>query len=462
MTETIKQTLRDSKIARWSILFLISLTMASGYFFNDILSPLEELLISSLKWDGDQYGVYVGQYSFLNIIGFIVLGGILLDRLGIRFTGICFLSLMLMGALIKAYGLSNYFNNGGFGYEFFNSFLPKYKPSMKLATLGFALFGLGIEIVGITANRIIVKWYKGKELAMAMGLQMAIARLGMGCAFIFSPRIANDVSAYKPVIFAVLILCIGLLTFLIHCIADIKLDKGLEQEKEKSSSEKFRFADILGLIKNKGFVLITCLCVLFYSCVFPFTKFVANLFMNKYGVDAQTAGDISFILPIGTIILTPIFGGYIDKKGKGASMMMLGSILLIISHSIFTFLPGEVIFAYSAMFILGIGFSLVPSAMWPSIPKLVNDKLLGTAYSLVFWIQNIGLWLIPMIIGRLREWSNPGVTLKKQQGIDIAYDYTNPILLLVLLAFSALIFSIFLKKADKRMGYGLENPNIIK
>ena len=462
MTEKIKQTLRDSNSARWTVLVLVSITMAAGYFFTDVLSPLEELLITSLKWDGEQYGFFAGQYSFLNIIGFIILGGVILDKLGIRFTGTLFILLMIFGGITKAYGVSEYFNNGGFAYDFFDSFLTKYRPSVKVATLGYAIFGLGVEIAGVTVNRVIVKWFKGKELALAMGLQMAVARLGMGAAFLLAPRIAENISVSKPVIWGLLLLVIGLITFLIHCMMDVKLDKETiaKNPNDKEEDEAFKLSNITTLFTNKGFVLIAILCVLFYSCVFPFMKFAANLMSNKYGVDAETAGLIAFILPFGTVLLTPIFGSYIDKKGKSASMMVLGSILLIVVHSIFTFLPGNVIFAYIAMFILGVAFSLVPSAMWPSVPKIVAENRLGTAYALIFWVQNIGLWLVPMLIGGIREWSNPGITLQKQQGLDVVYNYTNPMLMLVIIGFIALFFAFLLKKTDKKESYGLELPNI--
>ncbi|MCT4637199.1 MAG: MFS transporter [Bacteroidales bacterium] len=461
MTERIVKTLGDSKTARWVVLILVSFTMAAGYFFTDVLSPIEDTLIKQMKWDGSQYGFFAGQYSFLNIIGFIILGGIILDKLGIRKTGTTFITLMIAGGAIKAYGLSDYFNNGGFGYDFFNSFAKGYLPSVKVATLGFALFGLGVEIAGVTVSRIIVKWFKGKEMALAMGLEMALARLGMGAAFVLSPRIAAEVSAYKPVIFGVIVLCAGLLTFLIHCMMDAKLDKERDEE-EKVEDEPFRLADIVKLFKSPGFVLIATLCVLFYSCVFPFTKFAANLLVNKYGVASATAGDIVFLLPFGTIILTPIFGTIYDRIGKGATMMIIGSVLLIVTHLIFTFMPGDIAYAYTAMLILGIGFSLVPSAMWPSVPKIVAENRLGTAYSLIFWIQNIGLWLFPMLIGSIREASNPGIAEKLQRGETAIYDYTNPMFLLVVVGVVAFVTAFILKMIDKKKGYGLELPNIQK
>ncbi|MCG8412113.1 MAG: MFS transporter, partial [Bacteroidales bacterium] len=271
-----------------------------------------------------------------------------------------FIGLMIVGGIIKAYGVSDHFNNGGFGYEFFNSFATKYEPSVKLATLGFALFGLGIEITGITVNRIIVKWFKGKELALAMGLQMACARMGMAGAYLFSPLISNNISVSKPVVVGILFLAIGFISFLVHCMGDRKLDK--EMASEKTEGQKFKTSDIGLLFKNKGFTTIALLCVLFYSCVFPFMKFAPNLLINKYGVSTELAGSLSIILPIGTILLTPLLGSYIDKQGKGASMMILGSILLVIVHSIFAFLPGNILFAYVALFILGVAFSLIPSA----------------------------------------------------------------------------------------------------
>lgn len=461
MSQVLKKSLRDSATARWIVLALVALTMAAGYFFTDVLSPIEDTLIKTMKWDGAQYGFFAGQYSILNIVGFIILGGIILDKLGIRATGTSFVLLMIIGGAIKAYGLSDYFNNGGFGYDFFNSFAPGYMPSVKVATLGFALFGLGVEIAGVTVSRIIVKWFKGKEMALAMGLEMALARLGMGAAFVLSPRIADGVSAYKPVIFGVLILCVGFLAFLIHCMMDVKLDRE-EEGVEEEAEEPFKFSDILKLFKNKGFVVIALLCVLFYSCVFPFTKFAANLLINKYGVEAALAGDIVFILPFGTIILTPIFGTIYDRIGKGATMMIIGSVLLIVTHLVFSLLPGTLTFAYLGMFILGVGFSLVPSAMWPSVPKIVNENLLGTAYSLIFWIQNIGLWLFPMLIGSVREASNPGVAEKLQNGEAAVYNYTNPMLMLVGVAVIAFFVAISLKVIDRKEGYGLELSNIKK
>ncbi|MDR1371342.1 MAG: MFS transporter [Dysgonamonadaceae bacterium] len=463
MTEKIVRSLHESKAARWIALILVAFTMMAGYFFTDVISPIEGVLSKTLHWDGAQFGAVTGNYSFFNIVGFLLIGGIILDKLGIRYTGTLFTAIMIIGASLKLYAVSDYFNQGGFGYDFFNSFWTDILPSAKLATIGFAIFGLGCEMAGVTVTRIIVKWFEGKEMALAMGLQVALARLGTGGAFLLSPRLAGDSFAFKAVLLGAVFVCVGFRCFLVYTILDVKVVKELNTRATTSSQEEepFRISDVGRLLTNNGFLYISLLCVLFYSCVFPFIKFAASILANKFQIATTTASDIVFYLPFGTILFTPLFGSLLDKKGKGASLMILGSVLLILAHFIFMYAPAEIAFAYLGIFILGIAFSLVPAAMWPSVPKVCPKNRLGTGYALIFWIQNLGLWAFPMLIGYIREKSNPGITKLIQDGrSDVYYDYTNPELMLVLVGVLALVFAFLLKFEDKKKNYGLEIPNI--
>ena len=462
MTEKIKKALHESVAARWSALLLIAITMMAGYFFTDVISPIEGVLSKSLSWDGSQFGIVTGNYSFFNIVGLLLIGGIILDRLGIRYTGVLFTAIMVVGASIKLYAVSDYFNQGGFGYDFLNSFWTSVLPSAKLATIGFAVFGLGCEMAGVTATRVIVKWFQGKEMALAMGIQVSLARLGTGAAFLLSPRLAGESFAFNAVLLGVAFVCIGFLCFLVYTAMDVKVDKELKEETTASSEdEAFRIGDVGRLLKNNGFLYISLLCVLFYSCVFPFIKFASSILANKFQIAATTASDIVFYLPFGTILFTPLFGILLDKKGKGASLMILGSTLLIVAHLIFMYAPAQIVFAYLGIFVLGVAFSLVPAAMWPSVPKVCPHNRLGTGYALIFWIQNLGLWAFPMLIGYIREKSNPGVTKLIQEGAtDVYYDYTKPELMLVLVGVLALSCAFLLRREDKKKNYGLETPNI--
>lgn len=464
MTEKIRQSLKDSKTARWSVLALISFTMLTGYFFTDVLSPLKPLLESNLGWTSEAYGKYTGAYAFFNVFFLmLIFGGVILDKRGIRFTGSTFVSLMIGGAFLNYYALTETFINGGLGYDFLNSFMTSYSPSVKLAFIGYAIFGVGVEIAGITVSKIIVKWFKGKELALAMGLEMATARFGMLGAFWFAPSLAGKMEIVsRPVAFGVVLLGVGLITFLIHCMADKKLDKEISENTETEPEEPFRFADIGKILTNPGFLLIAFLCVLFYSAVFPFMKYAADLMVNKYGMSVGRAGFVAGLLPFGTMALTPIFGSIYDHKGKGATIMIIGAILLIIVHGIYAFLPASNFLAYVAIILLGIGFSLVPSAMWPSVPKIVPENRLGTAYALIFWIQNWGLMGVPMLIGSVLDKVNPGVSAAKAAGETAVYNYTVPMTIFVGFGVAALIIGIALKAIDRKKGYGLELPNIKK
>ena len=462
MTEFVKQTIRDSKTARWIALLLVSFSLLTGYFFADVMSPLKTMLIENaqLDWNNEGYGLYTGAYSWFNVIFLmLIFGGIILDRKGIRFTGTSFILVMVAGAALNYYALTDDFVNGGLGYNFLNSFWTSYSPSVKMAALGYALFGLGVEILGITGSRMVVKWFKGKEMAFAMALQVALSRLGMFWVMYQAPRMAgSEQIVSRPVAFGAIILLMGFVTFLVYNVMDVKLDK--EETIDLSDEEEdFKLIDVAKLLTNKAFIYIAILCVLFYSAVFPFMKYAPDLMVNKFGVPAGTAGDIPGLLPIGSMILTPIFGLYLDYRGKSASIMILGSLLLIIVHVGFAFGAASQMLAIGLMLLLGIAFSLVPAAMWPAAPKIVKEQYLGSAYALIFYIQNIGLWLYPMIIGNTLESSNPGITEQIKQGADVFYDYTNPMLIFAVTGVIGLLFAFLLKHEDKVKGYGLELPN---
>ncbi|WP_216616405.1 MFS transporter [Marinifilum caeruleilacunae] len=457
MSANLKQSIRDSKSARWFVLATVSFLMFTGYFFTDIMSPLQGALRDNFGWSNAEYGMFAGSYSFLNVFCLmLIFGGIILDKLGIRFTGTSFIGVMIAGAFFNYYAMTDTFNNGGLGYDFLNSFLTQYKPSLKLAILGYTLFGVGVEIAGITVSRILVKWFKGKELALAMGLEMATARGGMLLAFSGSRLMAGEEQIVsRPLAFGVLFLVIGFLAFFIHNMMDKKMDAEVADDTAAAAEEdEFKVSDIFLLFKNPGFIFIALLCVLFYSAVFPFSKFAPDLMVQKYMFNDNFAGSMVGLLPLGTIVLTPLFGAFLDNKGKGASVMVLGAILLIIVHSIFAFGPDQKAFAFIAMIVLGFAFSFVPAAMWPSIPKIVPESRLGSAYAMIFMIQNVGLMLFPMILGAVLDSSNQGNTGN--------LDYSNSMMLMVGCGVLALFFAFMLKAVDKKNGYGLDLPNIQK
>jgi MFS family permease len=461
----MKKALNDSVSLRWGIMLLVSFTMATNYYFYDALSPLKFLMERELGFTSAEYGFFQAAYSIPNVFLFMaVIGGIILDKIGIRITGFTFIFIQVIGAVITAYGASPYFNEGGWGYEYLNSFLTAYSPALKMTSLGFFLFGLGAETSIVVISKVIVKWFKGKEIALALGMNIAIARLGMGAAMILSPRLIVDSTQTTPlwqnwtmpIWFGALLLGIGLLAFLVYTIWDIKFDQRTQERMETDPSDEFKFSDLGKLITNKSFIYISMLCVLFYSAVFPFMKYAPDLMINKFGVDPTLAGDISSILPFGTLVFTPVFAYICDYKGKSASLMVYGSLLLISVHLIFAFTSMT---PYIPMFILGIAFSLVPAAMWPAVTKIVETNKIGTAYGAMFTVQAIGLMVFPWLIGLVLDYTNPGVSETLAAGGAATYDYTQALLMLALLGIAGLLFSWLLKREDKTSGYGLEEPN---
>ena len=470
MTDKVQKILSDSKAARWTAWALVSITMLAAYYFVDMIAPLESLLeMKPYSWTPSNYGFFSGSEYMLNVLGFLILSGIILDKMGIRFTGLTATIVMLSGGLIKMYALTPYFVNGGLGFGFFNSFWTSMPAAAKLAALGYGIFGIGVEMAGITTSRTIVKWFKGKELALAMGMQLATARLGASIAFFFSADIAGEKvvdgirtgNIMNPVYLGIALVCIGFLTFLIYTFMDKKLDKQTGSAGPgPDPTEEFHVKDLAKIITNRGFLLIALLCVLFYSGVFPFLKYAVHMMQAKLGVDAHIAGKISGLLPIGTILLTPIIGNFLDKRGKGATIMIFGAILLTLAHLTFAFMPNSIPLAIIAIIVLGIAFSLVPASMWPSVPKIVEERYLGSAYALVFWIQNIGLMFFPWLIGNVIEIVNPGVAEAIQNGdVTAVYSYTVPMLVFSSLGVAAIFLAFLLLREDKRKGYGLELPN---
>ncbi|MGI6410586.1 MAG: MFS transporter [Bacteroidales bacterium] len=550
MVEKTKTLLRDKASARWTALILLSFAMFCAYIFMDILSPIKDLLESTRGWDSTAFGTYAGSETFLNVfILFLIFAGIILDKMGVRFTAILSGIVMLIGATINWYAvteafmgssLETWFNENLNYIPIFNELgvSPFYRgmpASAKFSAVGFMIFGCGVEMAGITVSRGIVKWFRGKEMALAMGSEMALARLGVATCMIFSPVIANafgrpDVS--RSVAFGVVLLMIALIAFIAYAFMDKKLDAQTGEAEEKD--DPFRVRDLGKIFSSLGFWLVALLCVLYYSAIFPFQKYAVNMlqcnldfvkpeegsfwasnlvavvqyivmlvvaatafasnFVKKRQVQfsllavsiisllvfcymayqRQSAESIFAVFPLLAVGITPILGKYVDNKGKAASMLMLGSTLLIVCHLTFAFiLPefkgnniGGVIVAFLTILVLGASFSLVPAALWPSVPKLVDSKIIGSAYALIFLIQNIGLWLFPLLIGKILDWSNPEIAQAVADGTmtsteaPISYDYTNPLIMLAMLGVAALILGFVLKSVDKKRGYGLELPNI--
>ena len=535
MTEKL-QTLRDSAAMRWIALLLLAFAMFCSYVFMDILSPIKDLMQSERGWDSTAFGTMQGAETFLNVfVFFLIFAGIILDKMGVRFTAVLSGAVMLVGAIIKYYAISESFFGSGLEKWFTENlnYIPVFEElgvspfyrgmpaSAKLAAIGFMVFGCGVEMAGITVSRGIVKWFKGREMALAMGSEMALARLGVATCMIFSPMFANwggKVDVSRAVAFGVVLLCIALIMFVVYFFMDKKLDSQTGEAEEKD--DPFKISDIGKILSSWGFWLVALLCVLYYSAIFPFQKYAVNMLQCnltfteptgfwaseavtivqyvimlavaacsfasnfskktglKYGLMAAaivclvvycymgymrgSAASVFAVFPLLAVAITPILGNYVDHKGKAASMLMIGSLLLIICHLTFAFiLPmfkgqavGGIIVAYVTILVLGASFSLVPAALWPSVPKLVDAKVIGSAYALIFWIQNIGLWLFPLLIGKILDKTNPGVT------DPIALNYTWALVMLACLGIAALVIGIILKRVDAKKNLGLELPNI--
>lgn len=439
----------DSPLARWTVLFIVATAMMMGYFVNDVMSPLETLLEmprseGGLGWSPSDYGFFSGAGSFINVfLLMLFFSGLILDKMGIRFTGTLACSLMVIGTLIKYYAVTADFDDT-VRYSLFSIHLP---PSVLMASLGFAIFGVGYEMTGITVSKSMVRWFTGHELALAMGLQLAMARFGTAAALSFSAPVARHFSLSAPLLVAVAFLLIGLLAFLVFCVMDRRLDASSTTPlaDASSSQDEFRLADIGITLRNPGFWLITLFCVLFYSAVSPFLKFSTKLMVMKYGVDADIAGAFSSIAPFGTILMTPLFGLIYDRYGRGVTLVITGALMLTCVHFGFSLPLHSSAMAITLMVILSVGYSLAPAALWPCVPKIIPLKCLGTAYSMIFFIQNFGRAIIPMFVGRANE-TDPS--------------YTTSMLIFGFTALGAAVIALAMLYVDRRKGYGLQLPNI--
>jgi MFS family permease len=483
----VKRKLNESAVMRWSMLALISVIMFATYYINDIFSGLKGILEVQLGITSTHYGMLAGSVGVFNTIGMIIVGGLILDKLGVRRTGVVFVGIATLGSFLMAYGGSEAFANGGFGFKFMNSIFPNYSAQLKMMILGRLLFGLGLETCCVLVQKIIVRWFKGKELALAFAVNMSIGRFGSAFAIMLGPILAGSmVNKMYPQLpnalwFGFGLAAIAMLAFLVYITFDLKFDKNLaeigesEEENANVADKKetqelspqensvkpgliawIKSTNLFRLMTNKSFLYIAALCVTFYSAVFPFIQYATDMLVNKFGFETRAASKVAGFLPIGAIVFTIIFGRIVDKKGKSASLMLVGSLLLIFAHLTLslTQLP-----PYFALFALGVAYSLVPAAMWPSVAKIVEEERLGLAYALMFTIQNWGLMLFPFLIGKVLEMSNKGVTPEMIAAKEATYNYTNPILMLACLGLIGMVFAFLLKREDKVSGYGLELPS---
>ncbi|MDE6050212.1 MAG: MFS transporter [Paramuribaculum sp.] len=482
MTQTIKQYINDKAWARWTALTLIASMMFFAYMFVDVMAPLKSLLDPQLGWNSTAYGTYRSSEYILNVCGFLIIAGFILDKMGIRFTGVLSASLMLIGAIIKLYGISDLMVGTGLE-SWLNSWWVEMPASAKMASLGFMIFGCGCEMAGTTVSKAIAKWFKGKEMALAMGLEMAIARIGVFAIFSISPIIAASFgTVVAPVAFCTTLLLIGLIAYCVFCVMDTKFDHqlGEDAKEENASDEEFKISDVAKIFSSHIFWVVALLCVLYYSAIFPFQAYGAEMLQCNIGdISAKEASDIFRWFPIGAAVITVFLGNFLDRKGKGATMLIYGALLLIACHLVFAFLlpaTHSKALAYCTIVVLGISFALVPAALWPSVPKIIEEKVLGSAYCLIFWVQNIGLCLVPLLIGyvldtvnasnpvvvkqlaQLEEWKKLGE--EAPDGFFVHYDYTIPMIIFACFGVLALLLAIYLKALDKKKHYGLELPNM--
>ncbi|MBR8537714.1 MFS transporter [Carboxylicivirga sediminis] len=446
---TIKKALNESAAMRWGVLLLVGFVLSVNYYFYDAFSTLKDDMRTVFGFTGTDYGLFASFYSVPNtFLLMAVIGGIILDKIGIRRTGFLFVLFMTIGAFLTAYGASDYFNNGGFGYELMSSFLPRFSPELKVMLLGRFFFGLGAETTIVVVSKILVKWFNGKDLALAFGLKVAFGRLGSFAALRISPFISNEGTNLSSAIwFGAILVSIGLLAFLVYMLFDAKLDRQIQPVNNASTTDSFSIRDIIDLLKNRAYLYIALLCVTFYSAIFPFNHYAPDFISDKFGLSSIESGNLTSFLPMGTLIFTPIFGALIDRKGKSASAMIFGAITLLITHLLFalTYTPPLI-----PIILLGIAYALVPAAMWPTMVKLVDENKIGTAYGLMYSIQNLGLFVFPLLAGAILDATNPG-------NPEIS-DYTATILMFAAVSLLGLIFALLLKFEDKKKGFGVELP----
>ena len=455
MAEKLHKLMNDSPVARWTVLVLVALMMFFAYMFVDVMSPLKSLVESKLGWDSGVFGTYAASEYILNVCGFLIIAGVILDKLGVRFSGILSAGLMVFGASLKFIAVSEWFQGTAF-CGWLDSWWVEMPGSAKMASLGFMIFGCGCEMEGTNVSKILAKWFKGKEMALAMGLEMAIARLGVFAVMWIAPLISQrfDSSIIAPLGFWGALLVIGLINFIVFGVMDRKFDAQLVEAglatAEKSPEDEFHVSDLKAIFTSKMFWIVSLLCVLYYSAIFPFQRYATNFLEETLAIDAASAAKLFSCFPVLAMCMTPLLGIFLDRKGKGASMLMIGSVIMIVCHLSFAFLlpvfPQKWL-ALLLIVVLGVSFSLVPAALWPSVPKIIDEKILGSAYCLIFWVQNIGLCLVPMLIGSLRQSTG---------------SYLVPMIVFSSFGILAFILSFYLKAEDRKKGYGLELPNIQK
>ena len=450
--EQAKLFLNDKAWARWAALILIASMMFFAYMFVDVMSPLKSLIEAQRGWTSSTFGTYAASEYILCVCGFLIVAGVILDKMGTRFTGILSASLMVIGATTKLVGISDWFQETAFA-SWLGTWWTDLPSSAKMAALGFMIFGCGCEMAGTTVSKAIAKWFKGKEMALAMGLEMAIARLGVFAVMWTAPFITNSISntVTAPVAFCTTLLLIGLINFIVFSLMDKKFDKQLiaaGELTEEGGEDEFKVSDLKQIFGSKMFWIVALLCVLYYSAIFPFPRYAPNFLETTLKVDAATGAQLFSFFPILAMILTPFLGAFIDKVGKGASMLFAGAIIMVACHLSFAFLLPLMPYKWLAVTliaILGVSFSLVPASLWPSVPKIIDEKVLGSAYCLIFWVQNIGLCFVPKIIGNV---------------LQATGGYTVPMIIFSSFGILAFFFAILLKIEDKKHNYGLELPNI--
>jgi nitrate/nitrite transporter NarK len=447
--ERLGKAMNEKPWLRWGVLILVGFILSVNYYFYDAFSTLKDLMTKEFGFSNTDYGLFVSFYSIPNtFLLMAVIGGIILDRFGIRRTGFFFVFFMALGAFLTAYGASKTYASGGLGYGLMQSILPSYSPELKMMLLGRFFFGLGAETSIVVVSKILVKWFKGRDLALAFGLKVGFGRLGTFAALQLSPVLADNGAHLDTAIWLAAILVItGLFAFIVYMLLDMKLDKQTGISTVQSKEDRFKFSDIIKLLGNRAYLYIALICVTFYSAVFPFNAFAPDFLLNKFGMSYESSGQIASLLPLGTLVFTPLFGFLIDRKGKAASAMIIGSLVLLLVHLTFTFTH---VFPHIPMILLGVAFSLVPAAMWPSMVKLVEDKQIGTAYGLMYSIQNLGLWGVPLLAGIILDKTNPGN--------PAVLNYTPTMLMFIGLSFLGLVFAILLKRTDAKKGFGVDLP----
>lgn len=506
---------------RWLVLVLISMLILSTYWFQDFFGGLKGLMETEMGFTSEEFGRLIGLTTIANLFGMIIVGGIILDKWGVRLAGLLFGGLATLGAAITAMAA-----HGVFG--------DSHNVQLTMMIVGRVLFGSGLEVTCVVATRTVVKWFKGYELALAMAINMGFGRLGSAMGLALSIDIGGN-SVPPAVAFAATLIGITLIVFLVYTIFDYtidKQDKAIQSESGGEPEEEFKFADLVELVKNRSFMFIALLCVSFYSAVFPFIQYAPDLLVNKFGFSytlpaegnyftlfgSQSIGNVviflglfifglSFsmipsriknmggklvslviiaalfvlfirglwgtlsewlqngpktasLIPMGTILFTPIFGNFVDKKGRAASLMILGSVLLIFAHLSLSLFNSEVL-GYFGLLSLGVAFSLIPAAMWPSVAKIVKESRLGTAYASMFTIQNWGLMFFFWGIGAVLDLANRK-DLEAIRAGEMNYNYTVPIFMLVILGVISIFLALQLKRADAKQRFGLELPSGVK